>query len=143
MKFRAVLLAFGLTYAFAAIHGGMLFTAGKKEVRASRYVSALLYLVRAEAVFPLSPHIREAEAVLRGITNALPPEMTLAAIDGALAHDPLSPNMLWHKTLQELRRGNLEGAQNAISLMEKSGPGWPQTENAKEIFKAVKERMGK
>ncbi len=81
--------------------------------------------------------MREAIASLHGIANSLPPEINLDAIDRALEGDPNSARLLWYKTMQELRRGRTDRAAAPLRRLERLGPGWPQTRNARQIFELV------
>ncbi len=114
--------------------GSLWFAEGDRYLRAGNGGRAFLHLVRAEAVFPLIYYTRETNAVVRAISEGMQPEIVLDAIDRALAADPYGGNLLWHKMIQELRRGDAVAAEAALVTLERVGPGWSQTATARRIF---------
>lgn len=55
-------------------------------------------------LYPFSRWTQEALAVTR-LTGAMHPDIALEAINIAMADDPYSPNLLWHRIVQKLRLG--------------------------------------
>ena len=71
----------------------------------------------------------------------VPPDVTKSIVDGALEQDPHSGNLLWHKTIIEIRMGNMVAAESALNRMRAVGPGWEQLENAENVFAAVQKQI--
>jgi len=86
----------------------------------------------------MSYFTREFSAVIFTSADSFPPEVILEHVDSALKQDPLAANLNHFKVINELRRGNLKGSLPAVELLEKYYAGWPETDNARKLYEAVK-----
>ena len=71
-------------------------------------------------------------------TNNVDPNLALEAIDAGLANDPYSPSMLWHKAMQELRRGGMAAAWEAMGRFEEASDNWPEGAQLRKVYRAVR-----
>ena len=128
----------GATIAYLNMRSEIEHMAGTRLIAQGRYEEAFLKHVRASAYFPAIYYVREAHAALNGVANFLPPVVTLEVIDAALRADPLNGGLLWYKIAQELRHGGFDEALKALEKLERVGPKWPETDNARKLFDALK-----
>ena len=138
---RTLFLFLGMFYSVMAWRGETYFCYAVKQLKESREVESFVNLVKADAIYPFKHYVREANAALYGVADALPPAVILAVVDNALKHDPNSANLLWYKIYQELKRGNLEAALPALLTMERVDKGFEQTKTARRLFEAVRDKL--
>lgn len=85
----------------------------------------------AAEINPLSPRIRESGALVWALNPAISPEMVLPKLEKALQYDPWSPNLLYHKIINQVYSGI--NPEKTIEKIRKTG-NWPQVETLlKEI----------
>lgn len=89
---------------------------------------------RALGLFPFEYRNRESAAVVAGTSNGIPPDIALVGIDALLATDPWSGSMTYLKFVQELRRGNRDGASVYLDRLRKLGPDWEVTQTATDLW---------
>lgn len=134
-------LAAGIALSALSAHGEIVFHSNMLKVKEGRDIEAFMGLIRAEAAWPLAYYTRESQATLHTVFSSLPAEFILETVDRALKADPWSHTLLWHKTMQELRRGNLERARPALMKLDRISGDWPQTKNAHEVFQWVERQV--
>ena len=109
-----------------------------EALNATDYPHAFLSFERAEAVWPFKFRIREGQTMAYSSTNNVDPNLALEAIDAGLANDPYSPSMLWHKTMQELRRGAMVAAWETMQRFEQVSDNWPEGAQLSKIYRKVR-----
>ncbi len=95
-------------------------------------------LLRAEAVFPFSSRIREANA---GFIARLDgdPKVSLVAIRRALQQSPDSPGLLWALIVNLKRDGDAAQAAEALEHLRRVAPHWPMTAQAGHLLHGAKQ----
>ena len=131
----------GVLIAYLNVRAEVEFMAGARLLARGDVESAFLKHVRAAAYFPAIYYVREAHAALNGVANFLPPRIALDVIDRALESDPLNGALLWYKMAQELRWGNLDNAKAALEKLERLGPAWKETKDARTLYDAVSQMI--
>ena len=110
------------------------------------WARTLLTTVEGTAYNRGSYYVGSINATLFGVADFLPPPVVLYYLERSLAIDPNSPQTLWFMIMQHLRTGDLTKALPYLEHLERIGPGWPQTENARRVYlavgQAVKQRQG-
>lgn len=138
-----ILMAAGFTVALLASTGERSYFRGDRLMKSGKPVEGFSEIMRAEAVWPFSFYTRESMAYMMMLASTYPPEVAIAVIDRSLRQDPYSPTLLWHKVFHELRRGNLDGALPPLLLLEEIGPAWPQTQNMRQVYEAIRAQAAK
>ena len=109
-----------------------------KALNATDYPHAFLYFERAESIWPFKFRIREGQAMAYSNTNSIDPNLALEAINSGLENDPYSPSLLWHKVMQELRRGGMAAAWEAMKRFDQVSDNWPEGAQLHKIYKKVR-----
>lgn len=143
MILRAIFIGVGAIYAASAVVGQPLLVRSKADFERGLIADAFVDGIEAAAVYPFQHYTREIASTLVTIANGMPAEVALDIIDRGLANDPYSPQMLWLKTLQEMRRGNLDEGLAHLEKLERIAYGWVHTKNAREIYEALTVRQDK
>ena len=125
----------GFTFAAANTVGEHRFG---EALNAADYPHAFLYFERAEAVWPFKFRIREGQTMAYSNTNSIDPNLALEVINAGLENDPYSPSMLWHKALQELRRGGMLEAAKAIKQFDLVSDNWPEGAQLHKVYRSVR-----
>lgn len=95
----------------------------------------------AAALFP-SQRNREIFAVASASQAGIHPDIAMEALEWALEADPVSPNLLYHATLQELRRGQLDAAAARLQKLRVLLPGWKEGDRLLKFWWRVHDEKG-
>lgn len=134
---RVGFAALGLMFATAGAIGESRFTEALKSREMS---SILLGTIRASAVFPFPPRIREANAALHAMMGGVPPMVALIELRRALLHAPNSPVLHFWLAYHRIRIGDLEGASETFVKLQSIGPDWPQTKLVEGWLRAARKK---
>ena len=138
---KLVIVGIGFAYAAAAFFGESAMARSVLAQRNGHVADSFLNMVRAESLFPIPYYIREGNASWFTMAQWVPLDVTKAVVDEALAQDPYSGNLLWHKTIIELRIGDMTEARDSLDRLRAVGRGWPQLENAEKVFAEVEKQI--
>lgn len=94
----------------------------------------MLDLLRAEAAFPLSARIREANAGVLARLDGVPPKVGLVAVRRALRDGPDHPGLLYALTVLLIRDGDRAQAAEAFAHLRRIAPDWPMTHHAQTLI---------
>jgi len=128
---RAGFIGLGMTYAFACARGETIYIRAYEQTEVSNIV---LDLLRADAAFPLSAQIREANAGFLSRLVGLPPKVALVPIRRALREAPDSPPLLYALTLKLIEDGDRAQAAETLDHLRRVAPSWPMTKEAESIL---------
>lgn len=140
---KTLFVAIGVLYAVSASIGQPKLVRSKQNFDRGAFAESFIDGIEAVAIYPFQHYTREMSSTLVTIADGMPAEVALDIINRGLAADPNSPHMLWLKTLQEMRRGELEKGRVALEKLEKIAYGWSQTKTAREIYEALLVRKDK
>lgn len=127
----ALYAALGLAYAGTSLRGESIYVMAYKQGEVSNIV---LDLLRAEAIFPLSSRIREANAGFLARLNDVPPKVALVAVRRALRNGPDHPGLLYALIVNLIRDGDRAQAAEVLEHLRRIAPDWPMTLHAQALI---------
>lgn len=93
--------------------------------------------LRAEALFPFSPAIREVNAHQAVSALGMPPLIGLLTLRRALAQAPNNPALLLKLIAARLAMGDGQGARETAELFVARFPRLPETEQLRNVMKGL------
>lgn len=85
-------------------------------------------------LFPQERRFSEAASLLIAADPKQAPSRRLAVVEQARVNDPYSPRLAFFALVAAAELGDRGTAEQALGVMERTAPGWPETRMAREII---------
>ena len=138
---KLILVGIGVWYAVGVGMAEHRFRQSDIQSAHNQWGHAFISVIEATAYYHASYYSAHVISTVFAIADFLPPQVVIHYLRRAASIDPNSPAVNWYLAMQHLRMGDYRRALPYLKRLERHGPKWRQTINARQVFEAVKTKV--